>query len=107
MNGCNGVIGEGITRGFASIRSDSIIAARKPENTTEAVGLMKEEFGSRVFGVQLDVANEELVCDISHQAVEALGRIGILVNNAGINIRRMPQDYLTFKGNRVLISDTL
>ena len=102
VTGGNGGIGKGIARGFASMGSDIIIAARKMEKTTEAVRLIKGEFGVRVLGIQLDVTNEEQVRDMSRQVVAELGRIDILVNNAGINIRKMPQDYLASEWDDVL-----
>lgn len=46
--------------------------------------------------------NEALIRDMSRQVVEAFGRIDILVNNAVINIRRMPQDYLDSEWDDVL-----
>jgi len=102
VTGGNGGIGKGIARGFASVGSDIVIAARNQAKTDEAAREIQEEFGVRVLGVQVDVRQEKQIQAMGAQVLNKFGQIDILVNNAGINIRKMPQDYMTAEWDEVL-----
>lgn len=102
VTGGNGGIGKGIARGFASVGSDIVIAARNQAKTDEAAREIQEEFGVRVLGVQVDVRQQEEIQAMGAQVLNKFGQIDILVNNAGINIRKMPQDYMTAEWDEVL-----
>lgn len=102
VTGGNGGIGKGISRGLAMKGSGIVIAARNQAKTDEAIREIKEEFGVRVLGLQVDVRQEEQIRSMVEQVQGDLGQIDILVNNAGINIRKMPQDYLAAEWDEVL-----
>jgi 2-deoxy-D-gluconate 3-dehydrogenase len=102
VTGGNGGIGKGIARGFAAAGGDIVIAARNQAKTAEAEREIKEEFGVRVLGVQIDVREEGDIQSMVAQANDALGRIDILVNNAGINIRKMPQELSLEEWDQIL-----
>ena len=93
VTGGNGGIGKGIARGFASRGCDIVIAARNPSKTEDAAQEIRHAFGVRVLGLQVDVAREDELRSMIRQAVEAFGRIDVLVNNAGMNRPKMPQEY--------------
>lgn len=93
VTGGNGGIGKGIASAFASVGADVAIVGRNSRKTDAAVTEIKEEFGVRVLGLQVDVTDEKAVEQMVAEVLRELGRIDILVNNAGINIRKMPQDY--------------
>ena len=102
VTGGNGGIGKGIARGFAAVGGDIVIAARNQVKTDEAGREIKEEFGVRVLGVQVDVRQEDQIKAMVTQVLDVFGRIDILVNNAGMNIRKMPQDYLAAEWDEVI-----
>jgi 2-deoxy-D-gluconate 3-dehydrogenase len=102
VTGGNGGIGKGIVRGFAAMGADIVIAARNAQKTADAKREIEEEFGVRVLGLKVDVADEEQIKGMVDQTLEKFGRIDILVNNAGINIRKMPQDYQISEWDKVL-----
>ena len=93
VTGGNGGIGKGIADALASKGSDVVIAARNPDKTAEAVKDIKNRYGVKALGVQLDVAQEASVQEAVKKASDDFGKITILVNNAGVNIRKLPQDY--------------
>ena len=93
VTGGNGGIGKGIADGLASAGSDIVVAARNEAKTAEAVRDIKEKFGLRVLGLKVDVRQEESIQAGVKQVLDEFGQINILVNNAGVNIRHMPQDY--------------
>ncbi|MGA2956598.1 MAG: glucose 1-dehydrogenase [Thermodesulfobacteriota bacterium] len=92
VTGGNGGIGKGITRGFAGVGADVVIAARNPKKTAEAAAEIKKESGVRVLEVEVDVKQESQINAMAKKVLDAFGRIDVLVNNAGMNIRKMPQD---------------
>jgi 2-deoxy-D-gluconate 3-dehydrogenase len=102
VTGGNGGIGKGIADGFASKGSDIVVAARNETKTAEAVRDIKEKFGVRALGVKVDVSREESVLAAVKQALEEFGQINILVNNAGTNIRKHPEDYSTAEWDVIL-----
>jgi len=93
VTGGNGGIGKGIADALASKGSDVVIAARNSEKTAGAVKDINDRYGVKALGVQLDVAQEASVQEAVKKAIDDFGKITILVNNAGVNIRKLPQDY--------------
>jgi len=102
VTGGNGGIGKGIADGLAAKGSDIVVAARNESKTAEAVRDIKEKFDVRVLGVKVDVRQEESVQAAVKQALDEFGQINTLVNNAGVNIRRMPQDYAVAEWDEIL-----
>jgi len=102
VTGGNGGIGKGIARGFASVGSDIVIAARNQAKTSGATREIKDEFGVEVLGVQVDVREEKQIESMVEQALKSFGRINILVNNAGMNIRKLPQELAAAEWDEVL-----
>ena len=93
VTGGNGGIGRGMVDGLASAGSDIVIAARDEAKTAEAVKDIKNKYGVKTLGVKMDVSNETSVQSGIQKAIVEFGKLTILVNNAGVNIRKMPQDY--------------
>lgn len=93
VTGGNGGIGKGIADGLASAGCDIVIAARNEAKTADAVKDIEGKFGVRVLGVTMDVISEESIQAGVKQALGEFGKISVLVNNAGVNIRRMPEEY--------------
>ena len=102
VTGGNRGIGKAIARGFATMGVNLILVARDSVKTAEAAQEMRNEFGTRVLAVKVDVQQEQEINTMVAEALDAFGRIDILVNNAGGNIRKMPQDYLIAEWDEVL-----
>jgi 2-deoxy-D-gluconate 3-dehydrogenase len=105
VTGGNGGIGKGIASALASVGADVAIVGRNSKKTDAAVTEIKEEFGVRVLGLQVDVTDEKAVEQMAAEVLRELGRIDILVNNAGINIRKMPQDYELAEWDQVIAAN--
>ena len=93
VTGGNGGIGKGIADALASAGSDIVVAARDEAKTAGAVKDMKEKSGVRVMGVKMDVSQEKNIQAGVKQVLDEFGHINILVNNAGVNIRKMPEEF--------------
>ena len=102
VTGGNGGIGKGISRGFASVGGDIVIVARNQAKTDEAAEEIREEFGVKVLGLKADLRHEDQIQAMTAQVLDEFGRIDVLVNNAGTNIRKMPQDYQASEWDEVL-----
>jgi len=102
VTGGNGGIGLGIARGLASAGADVAIAARNEAKTAEAVKGLEKEFGVKALGVKVDVREEKQIKDMVKKVLDTFGRIDILFNNAGTNIRKFPQEYVVDEWEEVL-----
>lgn len=93
ITGGNGGIGKGIAEGLASAGCDIVIAARNEKKTADAVKDMISKYGVRAIGVNMDVISEQSIQAGVKQALDKFSKINILVNDAGVNIRKMPEEY--------------
>jgi 2-deoxy-D-gluconate 3-dehydrogenase len=101
VTGGNGGIGLGITRGLAAAGCDIVIAARNRSKTASAVEDIKAAFDVQAMGIQTDVQDESQIMDMVKQTLDKYGRIDTLVNNAGISIAKMPQNYDSAEWDKV------
>ena len=102
VTGGNGGIGLGIARGLASAGANVAIAGRDEAKTAEEVKGLEKEFGIKALGVKVDVREESQIKDMVKKVLDTFGRIDILFNNAGTNIRKLPQEYVVDEWEEVL-----
>jgi len=93
VTGGNQGIGRGIAQGLAKAGADIAIAARRDAENAQAAEEIKKEFSVRTFSVRLDLLQPDSIKEMVKKVDNEFGRIDILVNSAGGNIRKMPQDY--------------
>jgi 2-dehydro-3-deoxy-D-gluconate 5-dehydrogenase len=91
VTGGNGGIGLGMARGLATAGARVIVAARNAQKSDAAVVQLRE-LGSDSFAVAVDVTDERSVERLVAETTERCGQLDILINNAGTNIRKPPQD---------------
>jgi 2-deoxy-D-gluconate 3-dehydrogenase len=101
VTGGNGGIGLGMARGLTRCGAAVAIAGRNAGKNAAAV----KELGGKAFAIAVDITDEKACRGMVSQAAERLGRLDILINNAGINIRKAPQDYALEEWRRVLDSN--
>ena len=102
VTGGNGGIGLGIARGLAQAGASIAILGRNEAKSREAVRLISEATGAATLVVTADVTEPEDVERAVAQTQSAFDRIDILFNNAGINIRKPPQDLALDEWTNVL-----
>jgi len=93
VTGGNGGIGKGMADGLAMKGSAIVVAARDASKTAAAVDDIKKRFGVKASGLSLNVADQASIKKGIQQVLDEYGRIDVLVNNAGVNIRKKPQTY--------------
>ena len=82
VTGASRGIGLAIARELASRGSDVVLISRG--GCPEQAEAIAKEFGVKTFTFACDVSNSESVKDAFKQAIDALGGVDCLVNNAGI-----------------------
>jgi NAD(P)-dependent dehydrogenase (short-subunit alcohol dehydrogenase family) len=87
-------LGIGLALALAHAGADLAIAARTEAEIAQACTLIEAQTGRRTFSVPTDVGNVEAVRAMVERTHTHFGRLDILVNAAGINIRQ-PHDQFT------------
>ena len=101
VTGGNGGIGLGMARGLAAAGARVVIAARNASKSQAAVKDLAAR-GGEALAVETDVADERSVARLVETTRERWGRLDILINNAGINIRKPVHELALDEWRRVL-----
>jgi len=101
VTGGNGGIGLGIARGLAQAGADLAIAGRNETKNAAALAELKA-LGGKAIALTADVNDGDQVRRMVAGTVSAFGGLDILVANAGINIRKPPQDYSSEEWHRIV-----
>jgi NAD(P)-dependent dehydrogenase (short-subunit alcohol dehydrogenase family) len=75
-------LGRQMAEGLAEMGASLVLCARKKERCEQAAEELKQ-LGVKTLGFACDIKNPDQVNDIVQQTVSHLGRIDILINNAG------------------------
>jgi 2-deoxy-D-gluconate 3-dehydrogenase len=102
VTGGNGGIGLGIARGLAAAGAKVAIVGRNPEKSIAAAEFLADAHHVETQAVVADVARPEAAERVPADVSQRFGRIDILFNNAGINIRRPPQEMTLDQWREVL-----
>ena len=97
VTGGNGGIGLGMATGLADAGATVVLAGRNQAKGEKAAAGLK----NAVF-VTADVTKKAQCVALVAQTVEKFGRLDILINNAGIAVRKNPQDYTEEEWHRVM-----
>lgn len=98
VTGGNGGIGLGIAKGLAQAGARVAIAGRNDAKNQAAL----KELGGGAIALKVDVNDEAAVRRMVGETVKAFGGLDILVANAGINIRKLPQDYAAAEWHQIV-----
>jgi 2-deoxy-D-gluconate 3-dehydrogenase len=101
VTGGNGGIGLGMARGLASAGAAIVVAGRNRGKSEKAVEEIRA-LGVEAVAIEVDVADEASVNALIRASAERWGRLDVLVNNAGMNIRKQPQDMSLVEWRQVL-----
>lgn len=91
VTGGNGGIGLGMATGLAEAGAAIVIAAREQKKSAEAAEKL-QKLGARVATVEVNVKDQDSVKRMVQATLDRFQRVDILVANAGVNIRKPPQD---------------
>lgn len=85
--GGNRGLGLSMAKALAEAGAAIAIAARDEAANEKAAAMLNAEYNVETIGIHCDVTNEQSVKDAVAGTVEKFGKIDILINSAGINIR--------------------
>ena len=83
VTGASSGLGVAFARGLAEAGADVVLAARRVDRLEKTAELVREA-GRQAVTVETDIADPEQVQRMVDHAVEQLGRVDVLINNAGI-----------------------
>ena len=86
-------IGEGIATGLSDFGAIIVVANRTADKGRETVKSIHEFTGNETYSVQADITDKESVDNLIAHVIGKYGHIDILVNSAGVNVRKDTVDY--------------
>ncbi len=91
-------LGRGIAQALAESGSDLVLAARSQEQLAQSAADIASQTGVRVETVVTDLVAQGAPAALVDEALRRFGRLDVLVNNAGMNVRKpffemTPEDY--------------
>jgi 2-deoxy-D-gluconate 3-dehydrogenase len=101
VTGGNGGIGLGMARGLAAAGAAVAIAGRNTSKS-EAASAELAGLGAKTAVFSVDVTDEAQCRALVGDTVARLGRLDVLINNAGINIRKAPDQLSSEEWRRVV-----
>ena len=101
VTGGNGGIGLGMAKGLADAGATVVVAARDKSKSEAAVKELAAT-GAKAAFIAVDVTDAASCRALTEATVARFGRLDILINNAGINIRKAPESYSAEEWHRVL-----
>jgi gluconate 5-dehydrogenase len=88
-----GGIGGAVAKQLALCGADVAIASRNLENLSNAAHELEEETGKKFRVFQVDTTDETSVKNLVSNVVNEMGRVDILVNSQGYNIKHAAVDF--------------
>jgi NAD(P)-dependent dehydrogenase (short-subunit alcohol dehydrogenase family) len=80
-------LGKAMAAGLASAGANLVLVSRNQAEVEAAADEISSDYGVQAIGIQADVTSEEQVQGVVDTCIEKFGKIDVLINNAGVNIR--------------------
>ena len=91
VTGSSGGLGKEIALALAKEGADIILASMNGPNM-ETVAREIESLGKRAVPLRCDVADDNSVIEIKDKSIDMFGGVDILINNAAVGVRGLPED---------------
>jgi NAD(P)-dependent dehydrogenase (short-subunit alcohol dehydrogenase family) len=101
VTGASRGLGRTFSRAIADAGADVVLTSRSPASLGPVQAEI-ESLGRKAVALELDVRSESSIRSMTAAAIEAFGRIDVLVNNAGCNVRKRAADVTWDDWNAVL-----
>ena len=83
VTGCSGGLGVQMANALAARGANLVIIARRYEKLVEVQKAIEAQYGVKVLPLQCDITSTEAVETMVDEALQQVGHIDIVVNNAG------------------------
>lgn len=101
ITGASKGLGKAMALGFAEAGARLVLVARNLEQLNETAAAARA-LGTEAMVFQTDVADELQVTQLAKGVAAQIGKIQILINNAGINIRKPVTDFTLAEWRQVM-----
>lgn len=101
VTGGNGGIGLGLAHGLADAGADIAVVGRNEAKSAAAVADLRQR-GVKAIAVATDVTDKAAVAAMIDRVVGEFGRVDVLINNAGMSIRKPPHELELDEWNKVI-----
>lgn len=95
-------LGRAMAESLAHAGADLALVSRGQERLEEAAAALRRDTGRRVLAVPADVVRKDSVEGMVDRVLAELGRIDILINSAGVNIRKPAAQFSEAEWHQVL-----
>jgi len=96
-------LGKAMAAGLASAGADVLVSSRHGDEAAAAAEEIASDHGQQAISIEADVTSPEQVEAMVQASLDAFGKVDILINNAGINIRG-PIDELSLDDFRTVLN---
>ena len=96
-------LGKAMAAGLASAGASVLVSSRHGDEAAAAAEEIAADHGQQAISIEADVTSPEQVEAMVQAALDAFGKVDILINNAGINIRG-PIDELSLDDFRTVLN---
>jgi len=101
ITGGTGSMGSEFARAFSSCGANVVIADINPQGSDDIIREC-ESFGTKAYFVKVDLLDVASIKDMVEKSIERLGKIDILCNHAGFNIRKPAVEYSEEEWNKLI-----
>jgi NAD(P)-dependent dehydrogenase (short-subunit alcohol dehydrogenase family) len=102
ITGGGGGLGEVFAQALAAAGADVALVGRRREVVQSVADAVARDTGRRAIAIAGDVTDADQVQRVADQALDAFGKVDILLNNAGVNIRKPTVSYPPEEWQQVL-----
>jgi NAD(P)-dependent dehydrogenase (short-subunit alcohol dehydrogenase family) len=95
VTGATKGLGRAMVQGLAEAGSDVVIVSRKPELCDEVAKEVEQSTGRRALSAACHVGDWDALAELVDRVYRELGRVDVLINNAGINPAPTPVSEIT------------
>src|SRR2546422_6662839 len=101
ITGASKGLGKAMALALAEAGARLVLASRNLEQLNETAAAVRK-LGADALVVQADVTSEEQVLRLQQAVIKEFGKIQILINNAGINLRKSVTDFALDEWRQVM-----
>lgn len=93
ITGGAGGLGEVFARTLAAAGADIVLVGRREEPLKTLATALQQETGRRALALPADITDPAQVRSMADKATSEMGKVDILINNAGVNLRKPAVDF--------------
>ncbi len=101
VTGASKGLGKAMAQSLAQAGARVLLVSRNLQQLNEVAASLRK-FGAETFVFQTDVSDEQQVLQLEQSVADKCGQIQILINNAGINVRKPITDFTLAEWRQVM-----